>query len=259
MTTQSEHSRGCGRTSFAHAIERQGAGRRFVRFNSTGFPPTASASSLMSPLLKRLSSLLLIAVLCGGCKSTPPTGSPIQPNPLGTIVDEANRIQEQNAEQAKFIVYLHEFELNAPKKKVSNRWPAPTKESQTVPREPDETELRGFRLNEYGLEHVRRIAQMLLEVEAENRTDVLVERSESSKRWHTLHHYPVHFNERLDEERRRVVVAALEAYGVVAVDSSVKVAAAFPEGLHSLEAVQAYQATRFGSRNGGGGGFGGGF
>ena len=240
MRTQSEHS---------HVSERRGASRRFVSPEPTGFSSTASALPLVG---------VLLAAFCLGCKSTSPTGSPIQPNPLGTVVDEANRIQEQNAEQAKFIVYLHEFELNEPQKKISNRWPAPSRESETAPFETDETIPRGYRLNDYGLEHVRRIAGLLLDTETKNRTNVLVERSQSGKRWDTLHHYPVHFNEKLDEERRRVVVAALESFGVSAADFNVKVAAAFPEGLHSIEAAQAYQATRFGSGNGGGGGFGGG-
>lgn len=207
---------------------------------------------------------LFAAIGISGCRSTPPAGSPIQPNPLGSVVDEANRIQEQNAEEAKFIVYVHEFELNEPKKKIRNPWRDDDREKLGIVQEKrlkfDETRPSGYRLNDYGMEHVRRIASVLLASvdEDSSRHEVIVERSESSKHWDTLHHYPVHFNERLDEERRQVVVVALEILGVEMADSIVKVAPAFPEGLTSIEAAQAYQSTRFGNsgnRGGGGGGF----
>ena len=54
----------------------------------------------------------LCLMVLAGCRALPPGGSPITPMPLGSVVDEANRMQEENAEPAKFIVYVHEFELN---------------------------------------------------------------------------------------------------------------------------------------------------
>jgi len=44
---------------------------------------------------------MLLAI---GCRALPPGGSPITPIPLGSVVDDVNRMQEENAEPAKFIV-----------------------------------------------------------------------------------------------------------------------------------------------------------
>lgn len=196
-----------------------------------------------------LSFLLLL-----GCKTTQ-RGLPIHPAPLGSKVDEANRTQENNAEAAKFIVYAHEFELNLPKQ-------LPTADGQLRQDDdqhpPDGVSLApGCRLNDYGLDHVERIARELHRGAAWR---VVVERSQSSKRWNTLHQYPVHYNDRLDEARRSVVVAALRGLGVTNADEIVSVASAFPEGLPSEEAIQAVRmAQRVGplGNAGGAGGMGG--
>lgn len=82
------------------------------------------------------------------------------------------------------------------------------------------------------------------------------------KRQRTLHQFPVHFNSKLDQARRDIVVAALSTLGISDANDLVDVAPAFPEGLHSEEAMQAYQQNRFSNSNGnygGGGGFMGGF
>jgi len=54
------------------------------------------------------------ALLTAGCQVQPPGGLPIQADLLGTVVDQANKTQEENAEASKFIIYMHEFEANTP-------------------------------------------------------------------------------------------------------------------------------------------------
>ena len=58
-------------------------------------------------------TLLAIILPCTGCKGIP-KALPPQPNPLGTTVDQIWQQQEDNAEPAKFTIYMHEFELNQP-------------------------------------------------------------------------------------------------------------------------------------------------
>lgn len=199
--------------------------------------------------------LIVFAVVLG-CRHSPPSGSPINATPLGMVLDEANRIQEDNAEAAKFIVYVHEFELNQPFK--LDRELIGTPQYKNVPEELQ----RGFRLNLYGQDHVRQIARHLQQGTFQQ---VVVERSESSRAWMSKYRYPVHWNPTLDEHRRKLVVQALELLGVERANELVHIAPAFPFGLDSDEAARAYQSSRIngqgGGRNtggGGGGGYGGG-
>lgn len=141
------------------------------------------------------------------------------------------RQQEENAEPAKFIIYSHEFELNRPG--------------------PD-GRARGWRLNEYGEDHLKQIASSL-----KQGVDfpVVVERSQTSTRTGSEHQYPVHFDQELDQRRRKVVVAALELLGVVPADPLVVISPSFAEGLSGAEAARAYSR---GYNSSGGGGAGGG-
>ncbi len=216
------------------------------------------------PLNRReIPAMLLASTLGGvtifGCHTSPPSGVPIAPLPLGSIVDQVNQTQEDNAEAAKFIVYMHEFELNVPFS--ISRELASTDEFRDVPRE----FARGFRLTPYGQDHVRQIARYLRRTanEADDGTvsyptNVVVERSNTSKRWLTKFRYPVHWNTELDEFRRKLIVESLLALDVQEADYIVQIAPAFPEGLHSQEAASAYSSSRSsGGRNRGAGGQGG--
>lgn len=197
--------------------------------------------------------VVLDLMMLAGCRALPPGGSPIVPVPLGSVVDEANRMQEENAEPAKFIVYCHEFELNKPFELPNDIADSP--EFQRVP----QSILRGFRLNPFGQDHVKMIAY---ELSQGSYPQVVVERSRTSKQWLTRHRYPVHWNAELDEHRRQIVIAALESFGVQDPAKMVVVAPAYPFGLDAEEAAQAYQTTLFnnsGSGGGGGRGGGGGF
>src|SRR4051812_37532444 len=98
---------------------------------------------------------------------------PPAPTPLGTHVDEINRLQEDNAEAAKFIIYQHEFDIN-----------------ELV----DGQNVGGYRLNEYGEDHVRKIAEQLRHGVM---YPVVVERNQMSARPDTRFHYPVHFDPEL--------------------------------------------------------------
>lgn len=168
------------------------------------------------------------------------------PMPLGTQSDDIWRMQEDNAEAAKFIVYDHEFQ------------PPHIHDGQTS---------GGWRLNAYGEDHVKQIAANL------NRGDmypVVVERSQISPDADTEFKYPVHFNEELDVQRRRVIVASLSAMGVEDAEERVVVAPSFAEGITGTEARRAYYRSIIGGQRGSnvgfggmssgfGGGFGGGF
>lgn len=195
-----------------------------------------------------LTGLMLVGLLTFGCRTPYYGGSPMQPPPLGSVVDEVSRIQEDNAELAKLVVYVHEFELNKPRKVIDPPWSRT--DLQPVNARP-RTELRGFRLTDDGLDHVRRIAKRL---QYHPEHQVIVERSRTSKRWDTLYHYPVHLNENLDEERRGTVVAALESLGIDDAESLVVVADAFPTGQQAQEATRAFGS--FWPQGGGGGGAG---
>ena len=203
----------------------------------------------------KLGAVSSFSLLLSGCKM-PPSGTTIQPAPLGSIVDEANRRQEDNAEAAKFVVYAHEFELNKPLR--SSEWapaePLDGGESRS-PRTVNSVHPKGIRLNEYGVEHVQRLAKSIL---GGSPHQVIVERSESSKWQKTRHQFPVHFNAKLDQERRMVVVEALAAMGIQNAEQLVAIAPAFATGLHAQEAINAYQQGRTGSGGAAVGGRGGG-
>lgn len=197
----------------------------------------------------KTNSILLVIAACictpglTGCIQ-PPGGSPIETQvPLGTVLDEVNRLQEENAEASKFVIYEHEFEINVPLE-------FPEEEiSRPGFRFRPEDRIRGYRLNERGQEHVASIAKELLTQQNQEQFqlpywDVVVERSQSSKRWATRHRYPVHFNRELDEARRQTVVAALMALGINNADQIVVVAPAFAEGMDAQDSAHTYQRSR---------------
>lgn len=218
-----------------------------------------------SPRTHVFAVALLVAaptlILLTGCFGNPPAGSPVDVRTVGSVVDEANRQQEENAEAAKLIVYMHEFEINMPRKSVDAEM-----DSEQFAFTPEQM-LRGFRLSPDGQDHVRQIAQHIFASGYHSAVNdpnyipsqvVVVERSDTSKYWNTLHRYPVHFNDELDEARRLIVVNALLAFGIPNADQMVVIAPAFPEGLSADEAAAAY-GNSFNTGGGfGGGGFGGG-
>ncbi len=156
------------------------------------------------------------------------------PAPLGAEIDQMMQQQEHNAEAAKFVLYMHEFELN---------------------RVDEQDVEHGWRLNDDGEDHLKQIA-----VSIKNGIDfpVVLERSRTSAKPDTDYQYPVHLNEELDAKRRMIVVAALERMGVPDADSRVVVSPAFSEGYTSQEAHRAYNRGIMGNGFGGfgGGGFG---
>lgn len=154
------------------------------------------------------------------------------PTPLGTHVDEVMRLQEENAEASKYVVYTHEFEAND---------------------EDDTTGQTGWKLNAYGEDHVKQIAVNLKRGDA---FPVVVERSATSVAEDSEFGYPIHFNDALDAKRRQVVVAALQALGVPDADERVIVAPAFAEGYTGVEASRAYNDATISRRQGFGFGFG---
>jgi hypothetical protein len=162
---------------------------------------------------------------------------PPTPVTLGTYVDEPFKIQEENAEASKFVIYQHEFELN-------------DSDSGDV--------LNGLRLNEEGEDHVRQIAGNLRHVVP---CQVIIERSRTSEKADSRYGYPVNYNAQLDNRRRAVVVNALVAMGIESADEIVVVSPAYAEGLTGREAERAYRrGMRFnGASNGNGSsnGFGG--
>lgn len=181
-------------------------------------------------------TLAVLAAGLVGCQNGPPI-EPAPPLMLGASIDELNRVQEENAEAAKYVIYQHEFEPNFVK---------------------EANQYDGWRLNEDGEDHVKQIAANLLRGDD---LPVVVERSRTSVDPRTNYLYPVHLNEDLDEKRRRVIVASLSALGVQDADSRVVVAPAFSEGLTSGEAAAAYQRSTYSGSRGGGmgmGGYGGG-
>ncbi|PQO42146.1 hypothetical protein [Blastopirellula marina] len=188
-------------------------------------------------------TLALLTAGLAGCQS-PGKIDPAPPTMLGASVDELNRSQEVNAEAAQYVVYQHEFQPNF----VAGKG-----------------EKDAWKLNGYGEDHVKQIASNLLRGDE---SPVVIERSQTSPKQGTEYEYPVHFNDELDEKRRRCVVASLVALGVNDAESRVVVAPSFSEGLTSGEAAAAYRRgmttnNRGGSGGygsfGGGGGFGGGF
>lgn len=188
-------------------------------------------------------TLALVAAGLVGCQG-PGRIDPAPPTMLGASVDEMNRTQELNAEAAKYVVYQHEFEPSF----IDGKG-----------------EKDAWKLNDYGEDHLKQIAANLLRGDE---LPVVVERSQTSPKAGTDYQYPIHFNDELDEKRRRCVVAALTAMGVADAETRVVVAPAFSEGLMSSEAAAAYQRGMqygrggyggYGGGYGGGFGFGGGF
>ncbi|MCA9262816.1 MAG: hypothetical protein KDA60_03165, partial [Planctomycetales bacterium] len=174
-----------------------------------------------------LAAFVAIAALGAGCRIQPPGGAVIEPEPLGNTVDAVNQRQEENAEQAKLIVYMHEFEINLQDEDKS------TKSDEVQEggfRYEGALRVRGMRLTPDGQDHVRQIAKLLQQSDG-TPIPVIVERSQTSRRWDTEHHYPVHFNDELDALRREVVVSALTQLGVPDADEIVIVAPAYPTGL----------------------------
>jgi hypothetical protein len=171
---------------------------------------------------------------------------PPPPTVLGTEVDDVMRIQEENAEASKFVIYQHEFQLNE-----SN----------------DGEAVGGIRLNEDGEDHLRRIAQNL---RSGTPYPVIVERSRTTSKAGTEFGYPVHFNTQLDLQRRTVVVKTLQEMGIEDAEQLVVVAPALTPGITEFEAERAYRrglsggsgvggaGQGFGGFSGGLGGFGGG-
>lgn len=187
---------------------------------------------------------ILAFVFCAGCNIQPPGGTPIDINaPLGSVLDEVNRLQEENAEASKFVIYDHEFEINAPLEYPKEEVAKP--EFKFRP----ENRVRGFRLNEFGQDHVASIAQELANQQQFSGIEspqwyVIVERSQNSKHWATRHRYPVHFNRELDEARRRTVVASLIALGIPNAEQLVVIAPAFAEGMDAQDSAQSYLRSR---------------
>jgi hypothetical protein len=154
---------------------------------------------------------------------------------LGTEVDMLMQEQEQNAEAFKYIIHVHEFELN--EYHLGHN-------------------VGGVRLNEYGEDHVKRIAEQLRQG---SHYPVVVERNQTSVRPDTQHKYPVHFDPELDLRRREVIVRALTKMGIPDADQRVVVAPSFAQPFTGAEAEAAYRAGFRGSGGfgGGAGGFGG--
>ena len=186
--------------------------------------------------MKRTHQLLLLAGLSplavAGC--VPRHGTLVRPPaPLGAEVDHVFKTQEENAEAAKYVVYAHEFQLN---------------------KKSDEGLETGWRLNDFGEDHVKQIA---VNMKKGDPYPIVLERSRTSVKPCTQYEYAVHFNDELDNKRRRVVVAALNKLGVKDADERVVIAPAAAEGYSGAEAAAAYNGSLRG-RQGGGFGFGGG-
>jgi uncharacterized membrane protein YgcG len=161
--------------------------------------------------------------------------------PLGAEIDPIFQDQEINAEASKYVIYMHEFELNRAAANGVN--------------------LGGWRLNDDGEDHLKQIA---VNVKAGHMFPVVLERSRTSSKAGTEYGYPVHLSDELDSQRRQIVVEALGALGVQEAETLVIVAPAFAEGYTSGEAARAYhrglstqQSGGFGRGGGGGGGGGG--
>jgi hypothetical protein len=196
---------------------------------------------MIRPFLKSAACLCALPVLLAAVGCTSPSlfyQPPPPPEMLGTKVDQLMQTQEDNAEASKFVIYQHEFELNEHKEgRISD----------------------GLRLNAYGEDHVRKIAENLRQGAP---YPVVVERSQTSPKAGTKYQYPVHYNADLDMNRREVIVRALTRMGIEDADMRVVVAPAFAQPLNGNEAESAYgvgiSGGGFGGGGFGGGGFGGG-
>ncbi|MCH5374665.1 MAG: hypothetical protein JJ992_11875 [Planctomycetes bacterium] len=140
---------------------------------------------------RRIAAILaLILLTSSGCGSWKQFRR--QPEaPLGTISDDIWQRQEHNAEASDFVIYQHEFKLDE------------------------------IRLNRAGEDHVKEIADRLLDGQD---FPVVVERSMTTPREDSEYKYPVNPNPELDMTRCEVVVRALVALGVNDADERVVVA-----------------------------------
>jgi hypothetical protein len=157
------------------------------------------------------------------------------PGMLGVSVDQYNEPQEHNAEAAKYIVYQHEFELN---------------------RYEDGDNVGGYRLNEAGEDHIKKIS---FNLRRGSPYQVVVERSQTTVKPGTQFEYPIHQDPELDSKRRQVVVRALTKMGIPNADEIVVVAPSFAQPYTSAEAEASYERgiSPRTLGNGGLGGFGG--
>ena len=204
-------------------------------------------NAIPQPQLAVLLATMFAAL--GGCHIQSPGGIPIDTRMLGSVTDEINRQQEENADAAKFVIYNHEFELNVPLEYTES---SRNREKFTY-QAPER--IRGFRLTPAGEDHVYQIADTLIQHQLSGSQswhpwDVVVERSQTSKLWDTQYRYPVHFNAQLDEARRQTVVALLSQLGVENANDLVFVAPAYSEGVDAIEAASGW-SSRFFSGNSG--------
>lgn len=165
-----------------------------------------------------LTGLLLTVPGCIRDKLSIPAPLPEPPLPVGSSVRPMMDLQEMHGEANDFVLYEHE-------------WVAGTS-----------------RLNPAGEAHLRQIAARSGQVPF----PVLVENS-SEETAAMIEGCPP--CEKLDEDRRNVVIAALTLMGVPGASQRVVVAPALAAGLTSTEGEQAYGGS---IRNNGSGGFGGG-
>jgi len=242
-------------------VRHQTEGYRGFDFRSTLYPERqAHLNGFKSDKMAR--QVMALLSLSIGCHVQSPQGTPIGTRMLGSITDDINRQQEDNADAAKFVVYNHEFEINIPLEYKDG-----IKQGEKFDfRAPER--IRGFRLTPYGEDHVYQIADALIQHQESGSTqwhpwDVVVERSQSSKLWDTQYRYPVHFNAELDEARRQTVVAMLTRLGVANANEIVFVGPSFSEGGDATEAASSWSSRflggGFGSQGGGGIGSQGGF
>lgn len=190
-----------------------GLGNRKMEFESGTLPMT-------QPLTKIAILVFAGTAALAGCARRDATlyyDPPPPPEVLGTKNDIINERQEANAEASKYIVYMHEFELND----YANG-----------------ENLGGVRLNEAGEEHVNRIAHNLRRGVP---FPVVIERSNTSAWPATKFGYAVHYNPRLDFKRREVVVRVLAQMGIPDADQRVVIAPAFAQPYTSREAERAYR------------------
>jgi hypothetical protein len=174
-----------------------------------------------------LTGLLLTAPGCIRDKLSIPAPLPEPPLPVGSSIRPMFDLQEMHGEANDFVLYEHE-------------WVAGTS-----------------RLNPAGEAHLRQIAARSGQVPF----PVLVENS-SEETAAMIEGCPP--CDKLDEDRRNVVIAALTLMGVPGASQRVVVAPALAAGLTSTEGEQAYGGSirnsgSGGFGGGGGGGFGGGF
>ena len=179
---------------------------------------------------KFASAAALLVLLMSGCRGhrrVVPEFPP--PTPLGAQVNKIYQTQQANAESAKYTIPTNEFRPNDPQ---------------------DLDGKTGWRLTTDGEDHVKQIARNLRHGE---KFPVIIQRSHSSIRQETQFKYPIHANEELDEARRRIVVAALETFGVPDAGQLVVVGPLPSEGYTGVEAANAYNNAIQNGLNGTGG------